>query len=377
MGTKSAYNSRRRRVVTSAPAVARRLDEEWRKPQHYSRFWEVGGTSEVVRPRLRPSANHASIGASGLPMRFICIAMSTELAIRTEGLSKRFGKRTAVEDLTITVQQGEVFGLLGPNGAGKTTTMAMLLGLVRPSAGRAFVLGYDMSRDAATALRYVGAMIEAPALYPYLSGRDNLRVLARADGLAETRVQAALEMVELTDRAADRFGGYSQGMKQRLAIAAALLAEPALVILDEPTNGLDPAGTVEIRHLVRMLAQGGRTVLISSHLLHEVEHICDQVAILKQGRLIAQGPVAELLHQHEGVVVRVDGEGAVEMALALLRPLEWIKGIEATDGRMLHISVPITRTAEINRLLVTQGIAVTELRPREATLEQVFLEMTS
>src|SRR5215211_5618660 len=180
-------------------------------------------------------------------------------AIVTQGLTKRFGGRTAVEGLDLAVRSGSVFGFLGPNGAGKTTTIGMLVGLIRPSAGSAHVLGYDVQREPVQALAGVGAMIEAPAFYPYLSGRDNLRVLALAGGVATARVEAALDVVELADRAGDKFRVYSQGMRQRLGIAAALLADPQLIMLDEPTNGLDPAGQLEIRELIRTLARSGRT----------------------------------------------------------------------------------------------------------------------
>ena len=233
-----------------------------------------------------------------------------DAAIHTEGLSKHFGARIAVDQLDLHVQPGCVFGFLGPNGAGKTTTIGMLLGLVRPSAGRALVLGHDIVHEPEQALAGVGAMIEAPAFYPYLSGRDNLRVLAQAEGIAAARVEAALDVVELADRAGDTFRVYSQGMRQRLGIAAALLHEPQLIILDEPTNGLDPAGQLEIRELIRTLARSGRTIFVSSHLLHEAEQMCDQVAILKQGRVVTSGTVAELLRKGRGLLVRVGGDAA-------------------------------------------------------------------
>jgi ABC-2 type transport system ATP-binding protein len=217
------------------------------------------------------------------------------VAIRTEKLTKRYGDRLAVDGLDLLVKTGTVFGLLGPNGAGKTTTIAMLLGLVRPTSGQAELLGLPVPAKLADVLHRVGALIEAPAFYPYLSGYVNLQLLARLRGLAEQRVQAVLEVVELSERGRDKVRTYSQGMKQRLAIAAALLNEPALIILDEPTNGLDPAGTVEMRRLVRRLAEGGTTVVLCSHLLSEVEQLCEEVAILKQGRLVAQGSLQELL----------------------------------------------------------------------------------
>jgi ABC-2 type transport system ATP-binding protein len=296
-----------------------------------------------------------------------------DAAILTEGLTKRFGERTAVEDLNLQVRPGEIFGFLGPNGAGKTTTIGMLLGLVRPTAGRAVVLGYDVQRQAAEALRGVGAMVEAPAFYPYLSGRDNLRVLAHAGGLADVRVDAALDLVELSDRSRDKFKGYSQGMRQRLGIAAALLHQPQLIILDEPTNGLDPAGQLEIRELIRMLAHSGRTVFLSSHLLHEVEQICGRVAILKAGKVITEGAVAELLRRGRGVLVRVAGDTLA--AARLLRATPWISGVEPRDDALL-VDAPTERAAEINALLGANAIPVAEIRAYEERLEDFFLEVT-
>jgi ABC-2 type transport system ATP-binding protein len=292
--------------------------------------------------------------------------------IRTEHLTKRYGRRTAVDDVSLDVEAGEVFGFLGPNGAGKTTTIAMLLGLVRPTSGRAMVLGYDVAREPAAALARVGAMIESPAFYPYLSGRDNLRVLARAGGLDDRAVTTALDTVELTSRATDRYRTYSQGMRQRLGIAAALIHQPQLIILDEPTNGLDPAGTVELRGLIRSLADGGRTVFISSHLLHEVQHVCDRVAILKAGRVLAQGTVHDLLRR-SGLLVRVAGDLAP--AEALLATLPWVAGVER-QGDTLLVDAPPERAAELNLYLAKHDIPVAEIRPREESLEEVFLELT-
>ena len=298
----------------------------------------------------------------------------TDLAIQTESLTKRFGRRVAVDGVNLEVARGEVFGFLGPNGAGKTTTIAMLLGLVRPTAGRVLVLGRDVAHDAAAALRGVGAMIEAPAFYPYLSGRDNLRVLARVHALPDAAVGAALATVELADRARDRFRTYSQGMRQRLGIAAALLHQPELIILDEPTNGLDPAGTVELRALIRSLAADGRTVFLSSHLLHEVQQVCDRVAILQAGRVLRQGSVRELLRAGQGISLRVDGDAAP--ALALLRSLPWVASVEK-HGDALLVAAPAARAAELNALLARAGVPVAELRAREASLEELFLELTN
>ncbi|GIW02846.1 ABC transporter ATP-binding protein [Roseiflexus sp.] len=295
-----------------------------------------------------------------------------DAVIRTEELTKRFGDRVAVDRINLEIRPGEIFGFLGPNGAGKTTTIGMLLGLIRPTSGRAFVLGYDIQREAAAALREVGAMIEAPAFYPYLSGRDNLRVLARAAGLPDRRVDEALAQVDLTARGRDRFSAYSQGMKQRLGIAAALLHEPRLIMLDEPTNGLDPAGQLEIRNLVRSLSGSGRTVFLCSHLLHEVEQVCQRVAILKQGRIIAQGDVASLLRR--GVLVRTIGER--ERAEALLRSTPWVSRI-STYGDAFLIDAPGDRTADLNALLTAGGVPVAEIRHYETSLEEFFLEVTA
>jgi ABC-2 type transport system ATP-binding protein len=294
-------------------------------------------------------------------------------AIETIDLTKRYGKRLAVDHLNLTVSKGEVFGFLGPNGAGKTTTIAMLLGLVRPTKGRVMVLGHDVQREPALALRRVGAMIEAPAFYPYLSGADNLRVLARAGGIPAARVKEVLETVELNDRARDKVANYSQGMKQRLAIAAALLPDPELIMLDEPTNGLDPAGTVEIRNLIRSLAAGGRTILLCSHLLHEVEQLCNRVAILKEGKLIAAGEVATLLRRGQGVRLRVQGNP--EPAVHLLRTLPWVSGVTVQE-EVIIIDAPVERAAEINALLIRADIVVAEIGANHSSLEEFFLTVT-
>ncbi len=294
-------------------------------------------------------------------------------AIETIDLTKRYGKRLAVDRLNLTVGKGEVFGFLGPNGAGKTTTIAMLLGLVRPTKGQAIVLGHDVQREPALALRRVGAMIEAPAFYPYLSGADNLRVLARSGGIPAARVKEVLETVELSDRARDKVATYSQGMKQRLAIAAALLPDPELIMLDEPTNGLDPAGTVEIRNLIRTLAAGGRTILLCSHLLYEVEQLCNRVAILKEGKLIAAGEVATLLRRGQGVRLRVQGNP--EPAVHLLRTLPWVSGVTVQEEAII-IDAPVERAAEINALLIRADIVVAEIGANHSSLEEFFLTVT-
>jgi ABC-type multidrug transport system ATPase subunit len=296
--------------------------------------------------------------------------MDDSFVIETNGLTKRYGERIlAVDRLDLRVLRGEVYGFLGPNGAGKTTTLRMLLGLVRPTSGSARVLGAAPGSPAG--LVRVGALVESPSLYPFLSGRDNLRVLARHGHAPESRIGAVLEEVELTDRASDRFANYSLGMKQRLGVAAALLKDPDLLILDEPTNGMDPAGMAEMRTFIRDLAGGRRTVLLSSHLMTEVEQICDRVGVIRSGTLVGEGTVAEL-RGRESLHVRAEPLAAAERLLATLPTVEHVA---AVDGGLRIAADPATAAA-INRALVEAGIAVSELRAEQASLEQVFLELT-
>ena len=222
--------------------------------------------------------------------------------VETRDLIKRYGRQiTAVDRLNLEVRRGEVYGFLGPNGAGKTTTLRMLLGLIEPTSGAARVLGQEPGSPAS--LRGVGALVESPAFYPYLSGYDNLKVVSRYAGVPRRRIREVLETVELSGRAKDKFKKYSLGMKQRLGVAAALLKDPELLILDEPTNGLDPKGMADMRALVRELGSGERTVLLSSHLLGEVEQICDRVGIVREGRMLEEAAVQEL-RGREGLAVR-------------------------------------------------------------------------
>ena len=293
-----------------------------------------------------------------------------DLLVETRGLTKRYGGRiTAVDSLDLTVRRGEVYGFLGPNGAGKTTTLRMLLGLIRPSSGKARVLGEKPGSP--EGLSRVGALVESPAFYPYLSGRDNLRVMARYAGVPYRRVDEALTTVELSGRAKDKFKKYSLGMKQRLGVAAALLKDPELLILDEPTNGLDPKGMADMRTLIRELGRGNRTVLLSSHLLGEVEQICDRVGVVRKGKLVAEGTVSEL-RGREGLLVRAEPLEASGYIAARLAGVE-----EATvvDGA-LRLIVDPDRSAEINDKLVGAGVRVSELRPAERSLEEVFLRLT-
>jgi ABC-2 type transport system ATP-binding protein len=281
--------------------------------------------------------------------------------IETTALTKRYGPIVAVDGLDLRVRRGEVYGFLGPNGAGKTTTLRMLLGLVRPTAGRATVLGEPPGSP--NGLVRVGAMVEAPGFYPFLSGRDNLRVLAGHAGVAGGRIAAVLAEAGLTARAGDHVATYSMGMKQRLGVAAALLKDPELLILDEPTNGLDPAGMAEMREFIRSLAAGGRTVLLSSHLMGEIEQVSDRVGVIRAGELVAEGTVDELRGQ-AGLRVRA------EPLDAAARVLGGLDGIELVDGEV------DARAAQINRMLVEAGIAVSELSRSQASLEDVFLELT-
>ncbi len=296
-------------------------------------------------------------------------------AIQTEELTKRYGTRLAVDRLTLQVELGEVFGFLGPNGAGKTTTIGMLLGLVRPTAGRAFVMGHDIQLNRAAALAQVGAMVEAPAFYPYLSAYDNLRILAKAGNVPESQIDRVLADVELHDRAHDRFKTYSQGMRQRLAIAAALLGDPRLIMLDEPTNGLDPAGQHEIRALIRTLASNGRTILLCGHQLHEIEQLCERVAILKSGRLLAQGRVADLLRR-TGILVQIRSD--IEQAIQLLHTSDRVTSVvrDPEHPDTLIVDAAPDSIPEITVILATAGVAVSEIRARSTTLEDVFLELT-
>jgi ABC-2 type transport system ATP-binding protein len=290
--------------------------------------------------------------------------------VETRDLTKRYGSRiVAVDHLDLTVRRGEVYGFLGPNGAGKTTTLRMLLGLIRPTSGEASVLGRAPGDP--ESLGRVGALVESPTFYPYLSGRDNLRVVARYAGVPKRRIEEALESVDLADRAHDRFATYSLGMKQRLGMAAALLKDPELLILDEPTNGLDPAGMADMRTLIRKLGSGKRTVLLSSHLLGEVQQICDRVGVISRGSLIAESTVEELRGQGALLVAAKPLDRAREHVEQLLGA----ERVEVLDGT-LRLDVDPATAGRINRELVGAGVEVIELRPIERTLEEVFLEMT-
>ena len=295
--------------------------------------------------------------------------ISNDDVIETQGLTKRYGTLTAVDRLTLGVRRGEVYGFLGPNGAGKTTTLRMLVGLVRPTSGSATILGARPGSP--DGLARIGALIEAPGFYPFLSARDNLRVMAMHAGTGAERVDTVLEEVDLGDRAKDRFGTYSQGMKQRLGVASALLKDPDVLILDEPTTGLDPKGMAEMRVFIRGLGDGGRTVLLSSHLMPEVEQVCDRVGVIHRGALVREGTVDEL-RGGRSLLVRAE---PMEQASRLLESLPGVTGVSTRDGAMSITADPAEASA-INGALVAAGIAVSELRTERASLEDVFLELT-
>ncbi len=297
--------------------------------------------------------------------------MNGDSLIETRNLTKRYGPRIlAVDRVSLTLRRGEVYGFLGPNGAGKTTTLRMLLGLIRPTSGTASVLGRQPGDP--ESLARVGALVESPAFYPYLSGRDNLRVIARYAGVSKERIEAVLELVELTDRAHDKFAMYSLGMKQRLGVAAAVLKDPELLILDEPTNGLDPAGMADMRDLIRSLGSGERTVLLSSHLLGEVEQICDRVGVISGGSLIAEGTVEEL----RGGAALLVAAKPLDRARERVEQLLGAEHVEVLDGTLRLNANPAT-AGRINYELVKADVEVTELRRIERTLEEAFLEMTN
>jgi ABC-2 type transport system ATP-binding protein len=300
----------------------------------------------------------------------------TTTALETRALTKRFGARTAVDQLDIELPSGVVAGFVGPNGAGKTTTMAMLLGLVRPTAGTATVLGCSIDHPDAY-LQRVGALIESPAFYPSLSGAENLAVLARIAGHDRDRIPALVELVGLDGRGADRYRTYSLGMKQRLGIAAALLGDPELLILDEPANGLDPQGVREIRTLVNDLAGTGRTVLVSSHDLSELEQVCDWLVLIDTGRSLYQGPTHELLGDVAVGISVAPQHGADRDALreVLVRSGHHVDATERGFVVDIDGSDASGVAAAINRAAFDAGIVLAELSPERTTLEDRYLSM--
>jgi len=292
-------------------------------------------------------------------------------AIETYGLSKHFGKQTAVDDLSMSIPTGSIAGFIGPNGAGKTTTLRLLLGLVRPNAGSATVLGCPLT-EPARYLPRVGALIEAPAFYPSLSGRTNLDVLALLGGHRGSRVTDMLETVDLSDRASDRVGTYSLGMKQRLGVAMALLPDPELLVLDEPANGLDPLGIIEMRELFRRLRDQGKTIVLSSHLLGELEHVADWLVMLHKGKALFCGSARDLLAQRVELVI--EPEDAVQREL-VTRVADQAGYAVTQEVQTLRIACPAAFADTLNRVTREAGAVGLTMRVKEASLEQLFLAL--
>ncbi len=300
----------------------------------------------------------------------------TDLALATHGLAKRYGARAALDGLDLAVPTGVVYGFLGPNGAGKTTTMRLLTGLIHQDAGTIELLGRPFGRGDRRRLFDVGALIESPAFYPFLSARENLRVLAATGApTRRTRVEELLDLVGLRERAGDKVSGYSLGMKQRLGIAATLLSDPKLLLLDEPANGLDPAGIVAMRDTLRHLAATGKTIFVSSHILGEVRQLADMVGIIAAGRLVREGRLADLL-ESEGVIrlrVAPDEVAAAVAALgAIVAPAQ--VGVVVEAGR-ITLQLSAERASEVNRLLASAGIFASGLEAG-SDLETLFLQLT-
>ena len=293
------------------------------------------------------------------------------IILQTNDLSKHFGAVTAVQSVNLRVQQGEVFGFLGPNGAGKTTTIGMVLGLIHPSAGQITLFDQPVTPSQNGALQRVGSLVGAPSLVPYLTARENLQLVAKLhDGVENGRIDELLDLVGLSHAAERKVKGFSTGMKQRLGLAAALLSRPALIILDEPTNGLDPAGMREVRTLIRQLADDGITVFLSSHLLHEVEQVCDRIAVIRQGKIVAQGAVDDLLNQSgQSVRLKVKNPAQAGELLAQLPQAQIV-----TNGAYVQVSGVESETAVAH--LTQNGIIPSEVAVQKSDLESLFLELT-
>jgi ABC-2 type transport system ATP-binding protein len=323
---------------------------------------------------------HRYVSAAALATEPVARAIGQKsdcCAVVTSGLTKRFGKRLAVDGLDLLIPAGSITGFVGPNGAGKTTTIRMLLGLIRPTAGRGTVLGHPLGHSREYLPR-VGALIEGPTFYPALSGRENLMVLARLAGIEKKRVDAVLERVGLSARGLDPFKTYSLGMRQRLGIAAALLPVPELLVLDEPTNGLDPHGIAETRAMLRSFADEGMTVFVSSHLLAEIQQICEHLVVIETGRLLFQGDVEELLAARAPeLIVRTESRVEARRLLLLVsntgRSARIVGDNESTT---LEIAADCKWAGDLNRLAMAGGITLVHLAERRSTLEEAFFEIT-
>ena len=301
--------------------------------------------------------------------------MNAAPPVAARGLVKRYGDLVAVDDVDLTVERGDVFGYLGPNGAGKTTSLRMLLGLIRPTEGRVELFGLDPLIVGARALDGVAGFVEGPAFYPYLSARKNLELLADYDGNGSRgRIGEVLALVELADRERDKVGTYSHGMKQRLGIAASLLRRPQLLLLDEPTTGLDPAGMRDMRELVRRLAGEGITILLSSHLLYEVEELCNRVAIVRRGRVVYEGSLADL-KATAATSYRLRAAD-LETARRVCATVAGIAEVRDDDDDELHFTAGEDAVAALTVALGRAGVGFTALVPRTASLEELFLDLT-
>jgi len=299
--------------------------------------------------------------------------MTESAPLEVRGLVKRYGSLTAVAGVDVTVRAGDVYGYLGPNGAGKTTSLRMMLGLIRPTAGTVRLFGRD-PQETVRALEGVAGFVEAPTFYPYLTGRRNLELLASFDGHgASERIDHALDAVELSHRAGDRVGGYSHGMRQRLGIAAALLREPKLLLLDEPTTGLDPGGMRDMRVLIKRLAAQGITIVLSSHLLAEVEEVCNRVAIVQRGKIVYEGEIADL-KRAAGMSYQLTTTDD-ERALAVCRAQPGLSDVRLEKGRLMF-TADDEAVAELSQALVEAGALIKALAPQSATLEDLFFSLT-
>jgi ABC-2 type transport system ATP-binding protein len=299
-----------------------------------------------------------------------------DAVLEVRGLSKRFGSTVAVDDLDLTIQRGKVLGFLGPNGSGKSTTVSMVLGLVTPTEGSVHIMGQSLADDPSLVSRHIGAIIENPAFYPYLTGRDNLRAQAKlVGGVPESRIDELLKLVNMDGRADGKFKTFSLGMKQRIGIASTLLTNPTLVILDEPTNGLDPAGQREIRSIIPRIAEEGHSVLLASHLLHDVEQVSDQVIIVRRGKKVAEGSVDELLRLRGYFDIRfVDGD--LEAAATVVRQVAGVEAVSVSEDR-LTVDAGEDLGAAISRSLADAGLYPSHFARTRSTLEDVFLELTA
>jgi ABC-2 type transport system ATP-binding protein len=295
-------------------------------------------------------------------------APAADAVLQVRGLSKHYAEAVALRHLDLELRPGEVLGFLGPNGAGKTTTIKLLLGLIRPSAGSIELFGQPLHGNESRLLSRVGGIVESPAFYPYLSARDNLRVFARLGGVDERRIAEVIQLVGLGGAERHRFSHYSVGMKQRLGLASVLLRDPQVIILDEPTSGLDPEGQRQIDALIRRLAEEGRSVLLCTHSLPEVEQVCHRVAIMRKGEKLFEGDVSELTRAHDQVLVRVPRPDA---AADVLRALPWIARVSA-EGEYLVLDVAAERAGEVTAALAAATIYPSELRPRLRTMESIY-----